>query len=46
MRRYDGLTNGVYNEMVLICFDINGHEEYSFRYIIFKLKYGLILKKP
>ena len=52
MQRYDELTNGVCNEMVLIRFDINGHVnindhvENSFCYIIFKLKYGLILGKP
>ena len=42
MQKYDGLTNGVCNEMVSIRFDINGHVENSFFYIIFKLKYDLI----
>ena len=46
MRGYDGLTNSVCNEMVSIRFDINGHVENSFCYIILKLKYDLILGKP
>ena len=45
MQRYDGLTNGVCNEMVSIRFDINGHFENSICYIFFKLKYNLILGK-
>ena len=32
--------------MVSIRFDINGHFENSFCYMIFKLKYDLILGKP
>ena len=46
MQRYDGLTNGVCNEVVSIRFDINGHVENSFCYVAFKLKYDLILGKP
>ena len=46
MQKYDGLKNGVCNEMLLIRCDINGHVENSFCYIIFKLKYDLILGKP
>ena len=45
MQRYDGSTNGVCNEIISIRFDINGHIENSFCYVIFKLKYDLILGK-
>ena len=43
---YDGLTNGVCNEVESIRFDINDHVENSFCYVTFKLKYDLILGKP
>ena len=46
MQGYDGLTNGVCNEVVSIRFDINGHVENSFCYVAPKLKYDLILGKP
>ena len=46
MQGYDGLTNGVCNEIILIRFDINGHVENSFFYVALKLKYDLILGKP
>ena len=29
MQKYDGLTNGVFNEIISILFDINGHVENS-----------------
>ena len=43
IKRYNGSTNGVCNEIISIRFDINGHVENSFCYIVFKLKYDLIL---
>ena len=46
MQGYDGLTNGVCNEIISIRFDINGHVENSFCYVALKLKYDLILGKP
>ena len=46
MQGYDGLTNGVCNEVVSIRFDINGHVENSFCYVTPKLGYNLILRKP
>ena len=46
MQKYDGLTNGVCNEMVSIRFDINGHVENSFCNVIFILKYDMILGNP
>ena len=46
MQGYDGLTNGVCNEIILIRFDINGHVENSFCYVALKLRYDLILGKP
>ena len=46
MQGYDGLMNGVCNEVILIRFDINGHVENSFCYVAPKLKYDLILGKP
>ena len=45
MQGYNGITNGVCNEVVLIRFDINGHVENSFCYVALKLKYDLILGK-
>ena len=45
MQKYDGMTNGVCNEMVSIRFDINGHVENSSCYVAPKLKYDLILGK-
>ena len=46
MQKYDGLTNGVCNKIILIRFDINGYVENWFCYINFKFKYELILGKP
>ena len=46
MQGYDGMTNGVCNEVISIRFDINGHVENSFCYVALKLKYDLILGKP
>ena len=47
VQKFDGLTNGVCNEMVSMRFDIiNSHVENSFCYITFKLKYDLILGNP
>ena len=46
MQGYDGITNGVCNEVVSIRFNINGHVENSFCYVAPKLKYDLILGKP
>ena len=45
MQGYDGMTNGVCNEVVSIRFDINGHVENSFCYVAPKLRYDLILGK-
>ena len=45
MQGYDGLTNGVCNEIISIRFDINGHVENSFCYVAPKLRYDLILGK-
>ena len=45
IQRYNGLTNSVCNEIILIRFDINGYIKNSFFYVAFKLKYDLILKK-
>ena len=45
MQGYDGITNGVCNEVVSIRFDINGHVENSFCYVAPKLRYNLILGK-
>ena len=38
MQEYDGLTNGVCDEIISIRFDINGHVENPFCYVVFKLK--------
>ena len=46
MQRQDGSTNGVWNEIISIRFDINEHVENSFCYVVFKLKYDLNLGKP
>ena len=46
MQKYNGLTNGVCNEIISIRFDINGQVENSFCYFAFKLKYNLNLRKP
>ena len=46
MQKYNGLTNGVCNEIISIRFDINDYVENSFCYVAFKLKYDLILGKP
>ena len=46
MQKYNVLTNGVCNEIISIRFDINGYIENSFCYVVFKLKYDLILGKP
>ena len=46
MQCYDGSTNGVCDGIILIWFDINGHVDNSFCYVVFKIKYNLILGKP
>ena len=46
MQKYDVLTNGFCNKIILIRFYINGYIENSFCYVAFKLKYNLILWKP
>ena len=45
MQRFDGSTNGVCNKIISIRFDINGHVENLFCYVVFKLKYDLLLNK-
>ena len=45
MQGYEGLTNDICNEKILIRFDINWYVENSFCYVVFKLKYDLILGK-
>ena len=42
---YDGITNGVCNEVVSIRFVINGHVENSFCYVNIKIKFDLNLGK-
>ena len=46
MQRHNDSTNGVCNEIILVRFDINKHVEISFYYVVFKLNYNMILKKP
>ena len=46
MQKYDGLAEGVCNEIISIRFDSNGYIENSFCYVAFELKYDLILGKP
>ena len=46
IQRYNGLMNGVCNEIISIRSDTNGHIKNSFCYVALKLKYDLILGKP